>query len=214
MPLRAPKARLSVLGMLLSNYQRVSAMTYRTTFLASLSVVALVLAAGETFADPGPVRGAGVAPSRPAFPTRPVCINIITGTTGIFPRFRRRVLWSGGMTVRRWWRSSRRRKHRTTCVTPACRIFPGTTSIAVRSFRGKCFSRTSSMMRVAVRAARHNERQTLNRASPAAHRWRRPARRSGSPGGCSARQTSARRSATRSADPRQIRKAPTPPAGG
>ena len=55
-------------------------MTYRTTFLASLSVVALVLSAGETFADPGPVRGAGAAPSRPAFPSADrVCINIITG---------------------------------------------------------------------------------------------------------------------------------------
>src|SRR6476659_6281591 len=57
--------------MLLSNLRTVTAMTYRTTFLASLSVVALVLSAGETFADPGPVRGAGVAPSRPAFPSRP-----------------------------------------------------------------------------------------------------------------------------------------------
>jgi hypothetical protein len=44
-------------------------MTYRTTFIASLSVVALVLGASETFADPGAARGAGVAPSRPAFPT-------------------------------------------------------------------------------------------------------------------------------------------------
>lgn len=48
-------------------------MTYRTTFIASLSVVALVLAASETFADPGVARGAGagVAPSRPAFPSFP-----------------------------------------------------------------------------------------------------------------------------------------------
>ena len=45
-------------------------MTYRTTFIASLSAVALVLGASETFADPGAARGAGVAPSsRPAFPT-------------------------------------------------------------------------------------------------------------------------------------------------
>jgi hypothetical protein len=48
-------------------------MTYRTTFIASLSVVALVLATGETFADPGIARGAGagIAPSRPAFPSFP-----------------------------------------------------------------------------------------------------------------------------------------------
>ena len=46
-------------------------MTYRTTFIASLSAVALVLAAGEAFADPGVTRGAGVAPVRPAFPTFP-----------------------------------------------------------------------------------------------------------------------------------------------
>jgi hypothetical protein len=48
-------------------------MTYRTTFIASLSVVALVLAASETFADPGVARGAGagLAPSRPAFPSFP-----------------------------------------------------------------------------------------------------------------------------------------------
>lgn len=46
-------------------------MTYRTTFIASLGAVALVLAASETFADPGPARGAGVAPSRPAFPSFP-----------------------------------------------------------------------------------------------------------------------------------------------
>jgi len=47
-------------------------MTYRTTFIASLSAVALVLGASETFADPGPARGAGVPPSsRPAFPSFP-----------------------------------------------------------------------------------------------------------------------------------------------
>jgi hypothetical protein len=50
-------------------------MTYRTTLIASLSAVALVLAAGETFANPvgarGPAAapvGPGVAPGRPAFP--------------------------------------------------------------------------------------------------------------------------------------------------
>jgi hypothetical protein len=46
-------------------------MTYRTTFIASLGVVALVLAASEAFADPGIARGAGVAPARPAFPSFP-----------------------------------------------------------------------------------------------------------------------------------------------
>ena len=46
-------------------------MTYRTTFIASLSVVALVLAASEAFADPAGARGAGIAPARPAFPSFP-----------------------------------------------------------------------------------------------------------------------------------------------
>jgi len=46
-------------------------MAYRTTFIASLGVVALVLAAGEAFADPAVTRGAGVAPARPAFPSFP-----------------------------------------------------------------------------------------------------------------------------------------------
>ena len=55
--------------MLLSNLLMVSAMTYRTTFIASLSAAALLLATSETFADPGMVRGPGVAPGRPAFPT-------------------------------------------------------------------------------------------------------------------------------------------------
>jgi hypothetical protein len=52
-------------------------MTYRTTLIASLSAFALVLAAGETFANPagasgGPAaahRGPGAVPARPAFPT-------------------------------------------------------------------------------------------------------------------------------------------------
>jgi hypothetical protein len=51
-------------------------MTYRTTFFASLGVVALVLGAGETFANPAGAHGPGaapggpgVAPARPAFPT-------------------------------------------------------------------------------------------------------------------------------------------------
>jgi|SRR5688572_5397937 hypothetical protein len=46
-------------------------MTYRTTFIASLGVVVLVLAASEAIADPGVARGAGVAPARPAFPSFP-----------------------------------------------------------------------------------------------------------------------------------------------
>ena len=47
-------------------------MTYRTTLIASLSVVALVLAASEGSADPGVAHGAaGVAPQRPAFPSFP-----------------------------------------------------------------------------------------------------------------------------------------------
>jgi hypothetical protein len=46
-------------------------MTYRTTLIASLGVVVLVLAASEALADPGAAHGAGVAPSRPAFPSFP-----------------------------------------------------------------------------------------------------------------------------------------------
>ena len=46
-------------------------MSYKTTLIASLSVVALVLAGSETFADPGAVRGGGMAPQRPAFPQAP-----------------------------------------------------------------------------------------------------------------------------------------------
>jgi len=44
-------------------------MTYRIygTFLASLSVLALVLAASETLADPGLAHGGGMAPPRPSF---------------------------------------------------------------------------------------------------------------------------------------------------
>jgi hypothetical protein len=52
-----------------------SAMTTRTTLIASLSAAVLVLAAGETFANPAgaqrPVAapsGPGAAPHRPAFP--------------------------------------------------------------------------------------------------------------------------------------------------
>jgi hypothetical protein len=50
-------------------------MTTRTTLIASLSALALVLAAGETSANPAGARGPaaapigpGVAPARPAFP--------------------------------------------------------------------------------------------------------------------------------------------------
>ena len=46
-------------------------MTYRTTLIASLSVVALVLAASEASADPGAAHGAGLGPARPAFPSFP-----------------------------------------------------------------------------------------------------------------------------------------------
>jgi hypothetical protein len=73
--------------MLLGNYQWVSAMTYRTTFLASLSAVALVLAAGAASADPGPARGAGLAPARPAFPAFPRHHHrggFFPGTGGVF----------------------------------------------------------------------------------------------------------------------------------
>ena len=49
-------------------------MAYRT-FIASLGVVALVLAASEAFADPGAARGAAVAPARPAFPSFPRSIH-------------------------------------------------------------------------------------------------------------------------------------------
>ena len=61
-------------------------MTYRTTFIASLSVVALVLGASETFADPGVVRGAGIAPARPAFPSFPRHHRggFFPGTGGVF----------------------------------------------------------------------------------------------------------------------------------
>ena len=60
-------------------------MTYRMTFIASLSVVALVLGASETFADPGAARGAGIpgaarggagfAPARPGFPAFPRALH-------------------------------------------------------------------------------------------------------------------------------------------
>jgi hypothetical protein len=55
MCLRAPKARPSVLAMLLSNQRLVRAMTYRMfgTVIASLGAIALMLAANETFAASG-----------------------------------------------------------------------------------------------------------------------------------------------------------------
>jgi hypothetical protein len=46
-------------------------MTCKSTLIASFGAVALVLAAGAASADPGAVRGAGLAPSRPAFPSFP-----------------------------------------------------------------------------------------------------------------------------------------------
>ena len=59
-------------------------MTYKTTLIASLSAVALVLAASEAFADPGAARGAGLAPARPAFPSFPRRIITIPDG-GFFP---------------------------------------------------------------------------------------------------------------------------------
>jgi hypothetical protein len=55
MCLRAPEARPSVLAKLLSNQRLVRAMTYRMygAFIASLSAIALMLAANETFAASG-----------------------------------------------------------------------------------------------------------------------------------------------------------------
>jgi hypothetical protein len=46
-------------------------MTYKTTLIASLCAVALVLAGSEAFAEPTAARGAGLAPQRPAFPSFP-----------------------------------------------------------------------------------------------------------------------------------------------
>jgi hypothetical protein len=46
-------------------------MTHKTTLIASLGAVALILATGAASADPGAARGAGLAPSRPAFPAFP-----------------------------------------------------------------------------------------------------------------------------------------------
>ena len=61
-------------------------MTYKTTLIASLSVVALVLAASEAFADPAGARGAGVAPARPAFPSFPRSMHHHhRGSGGFFP---------------------------------------------------------------------------------------------------------------------------------
>ena len=131
MPLRARNAALSVLAVLLGNLPMVSAMTYKKTLIAALGAVALFLAAGETFAEPGPARGAGVAPARPAFPS--------------FPRHHGRgaVSFPGPEVSFMVWRtrfaslSSKRRRQncRTTSATPAYWTFPGTTSIAVRNSR-------------------------------------------------------------------------------
>lgn len=46
-----------------------SVMTCKSALIASLSAAALVLAAGETFANPAGAHGPGAAPARPAFPT-------------------------------------------------------------------------------------------------------------------------------------------------
>src|SRR5450432_3994751 len=70
MPLRVRKAQPS-LRRNAAPYpcELVSAMTFRMcrTFIASLGLVALVLAASETLADPGVARGGGVAPAAPTF---------------------------------------------------------------------------------------------------------------------------------------------------
>ena len=71
MALLAPKTRFSVAWECCSvTNGLVSAMTYRMygTFIAALSVVVLVLAASETFAEPGVARAGGSAAQRPAFP--------------------------------------------------------------------------------------------------------------------------------------------------
>ena len=46
-------------------------MIYRTTFIASLSAVALVLGGSGAIAEPGMARGPGVVSARPAFPSFP-----------------------------------------------------------------------------------------------------------------------------------------------
>jgi hypothetical protein len=63
-------------------------MTYRMygTFIASLSVVALVLAASETFADSGVARGGGFAPPRPTFqPSVGRSLHHHRGIGGLWP---------------------------------------------------------------------------------------------------------------------------------
>ena len=62
--------------------QWVSVMTIKTTLIASLGAVAIVLSVGAASADPGGARGAGVAPARPAMPAFPR--NVHRGT-GFFP---------------------------------------------------------------------------------------------------------------------------------
>jgi hypothetical protein len=61
-------------------------MAYRMTFLASLSLVALVLGANATFADPGAARGAGFAPGGAGF--APGGARFAPGRPG-FPAFPR-----------------------------------------------------------------------------------------------------------------------------
>jgi hypothetical protein len=60
-------------------------MTYRTTLIASLSAVALVLAASEALADPGAAHGAGASPQRPAFPSFPRSHHHHHGGGGFWP---------------------------------------------------------------------------------------------------------------------------------
>ena len=71
--------------MLLGNLQWVSAMTYRTTFFASLSAVALFLAAASASADPGAARGAGVAPRASGFSVVPAITQHHRRGSGFFP---------------------------------------------------------------------------------------------------------------------------------
>src|SRR4051795_1505386 len=82
MPLRARKAGLSVSQCCSVMCQWVSVMTIKSTLIASLGAVAIVLSAGAASADPGGVRGAGVAPARPGMPAFPR--NVHRGT-GFFP---------------------------------------------------------------------------------------------------------------------------------
>jgi len=63
-------------------------MTYKmyATFIASLSVIALVFGASETFADPGVAHAGGLAPQRPAFqPSVGRSLHHHRGMGGLWP---------------------------------------------------------------------------------------------------------------------------------